>query len=143
MLSAEQLQMKLPIHVSNPEAGQLLWSVSRVHFHCAIINVHGSVTQLTCEVHFQLRNRLSWVSTLLFSVRSNELRLENEVPTLSWKLYMNILQPKIQVIIICNVRLIYYPGTPILNPLHTPTKIIVRCNHRLLYMLCIIMLYRL
>ncbi len=41
---------------------------------------------------------------------------ENEVPTISWKLYMNILQPKLQVIICCNVRLIYYPGTPILTP---------------------------
>ncbi len=66
---------------------------------------------------------------MLFSVRANELRLENEVPTLSWKLYMNILQPKLQVIIFvffinfcCNLRLIYYPATPILNPPHTPKK---------------------
>ncbi len=48
MLSAEQLQMKLPIHVSHQNAVQLLWSASRVHFHCATIDVHGSVTQLTC-----------------------------------------------------------------------------------------------
>ncbi len=59
---------------------------------------------------------------LLFSVRANELRSENEVPTLSWKFYMNILQPKLQVIICCNLRLIYYPATPIPNPLRTPKK---------------------
>ncbi len=35
---------------------------------------------------------------------------------------MNILQPKLQVIICCDVRLIYYLGTPILTPLHTPKK---------------------
>ncbi len=46
------------------------------------------------------------VSALLFSVRANELRLENEVPTLSWKVFMNILQPKLKVIICCNLRLI-------------------------------------
>ncbi len=62
------------------------------------------------------------MSTLLFSLRANELRLENEVPTLSWKLYMNLLQPKLKVIIYCNLRLIYHPATPILNPLHTPKK---------------------
>ncbi len=59
---------------------------------------------------------------LLFSVRSNELRLEDEVPTLSWKFYMNILQPKLRVISCCNLRLMYYPATPILNPPHTPKK---------------------
>ncbi len=37
-----------------------------------------------------------------------------------------MLQPKLQVIICCNVGVIYYPGTPILNPLHTPKKIIVK-----------------
>ncbi len=57
MLSAEQLQMRLPIHVSHQSAAQLLWSASRVHFHCTTINVHGSVTQFTCEMHFQLCNR--------------------------------------------------------------------------------------
>ncbi len=45
MLLAEQLQMRLPIHVSHQNAGQLLCSASTVHFHCAIIDVHGSVTQ--------------------------------------------------------------------------------------------------
>ncbi len=30
---------------------------------------------------------------MLFFVRPNKLRLENEVPTLSWKVFMNILQP--------------------------------------------------
>ncbi len=59
---------------------------------------------------------------LLFCVRANELRLENEVPTLSWKPYMNILQPKLQAITCCNLRLIYYPATPIQNPPHTPKK---------------------
>ncbi len=59
MLSAEQLQMRLLIHVSHQNAVQLLWSASTVHFHCATINVHGSVTQLRCEMHFQLCNRLS------------------------------------------------------------------------------------
>ncbi len=57
MLSAEQLQMTLPIHVSHQIAAQLLWNASWVHFHCAKINVRGSVTQLTCEMHFQLCNR--------------------------------------------------------------------------------------
>ncbi len=66
-----------------------------------------------------------------------------QVPILSWKLHMNILQPKKQVIICCNVRLIYYPDTRILHPLHTPQKTIVRWNHRLLYMRCIIMPNRL
>ncbi len=110
------MQTRLPIHVSHQSAAQLLWRASRVHIHCGTINVDGSVTQLTCEMHFKLCNRLS-VSTLLFSVRANELHLEKEVPTLSWKLYVNILQPKLQVIICCNVRLIYYPGSPIFNPL--------------------------
>ncbi len=50
MLPAEQLQMRLPIHASHQSAAQLFWSASRVHFHCATINVHGSVTQLTCEI---------------------------------------------------------------------------------------------
>ncbi len=59
MLSVEQFQMRLPIHVSHQSAAQLLWSASRVHFHCATINVHESVTQLTCEMHCQLCNRLS------------------------------------------------------------------------------------
>ncbi len=115
-----------------------MWSASRVHFHCVTINVHGSV-KLTCEMHFHLCYWLSLVSTLLFSVRANELPLKNEVPTLSWKLYMHILQPKLQVIICCNVRLIYYPGTSILNPPHTSKKTIVRWNHRLLYMHSIVM----
>ncbi len=44
MLSAEQ---RLPIHVSHQNAVQLLWSATTVHFHCATIDVHGSVTQLT------------------------------------------------------------------------------------------------
>ncbi len=129
MLSAEQLQMRLLIHVSHHSAAQLLWSASRFRFHRGTNNVHGSVTQLTCEMHFQLCNRLSQVSTLLFSVRANELNLENEVSTLNWKLYMKILQPNLQVIlfvffvnICCNLRLIYYPATPILNPPHTPKK---------------------
>ncbi len=30
--SAEQLQMRLPIHVSHQSAAQLLWGASRVHF---------------------------------------------------------------------------------------------------------------
>ncbi len=106
MPAAEQLQMRLPIHVSHQSAVELLWSACRIHFHCATINVHGYVTQLTCEMPFQLR------STLLFSVRANKPPLEYEVPTLSWKLYMNILQSKLQVIICCNLRLIYYPGIP-------------------------------
>ncbi len=59
---------------------------------------------------------------MLFSVKAEELPLENEVPTLSWKLYMNILQPKLKVIICCNLRLFYHPATPIINPLHTPKK---------------------
>ncbi len=46
---------------------------------------------------------------LLFFVRPNEHRLENEVPTLSWKLYMNLLQPTLKVIICCTLRLIYHP----------------------------------
>ncbi len=90
--------MKLPIHVSHQSAAQLLWSATRVCFNYATNNVYGSVTQLTCEMHFQLCNRLSSVSMLLFSVKANELPLENEVPTLSWKLSMNILQPEQQVI---------------------------------------------
>ncbi len=59
MLSADQLQMRLPIHVSHQSAAQLLWSTSRVHFPCAAIYVHGSVTHLTYEMHFHLCNRLS------------------------------------------------------------------------------------
>ncbi len=59
-------------------------------------------------------------------VKANEFPLENEVPTLNWKLYMNILQPKLQVIICRNERLIDYPGTPILNPLRTQNETIVR-----------------
>ncbi len=50
----------------------------------------------------------------VFFVRPNELRLENVVPTLSWKLYMNLLQPKLKAIICCNLRLIYDPATPLL-----------------------------
>ncbi len=57
----------------------------------------------------------------VFSVRANELRLENEVTTLSLKLYMNLLQPKLKCIIFvffvnfcCNLRLIYHPATPLL-----------------------------
>ncbi len=38
---------------------QLLWSASTVQFHCATIDVHGSVTQLTWLMHFQLCSRLS------------------------------------------------------------------------------------
>ncbi len=57
MPSAEQLQMRLPIHVSHQSAAQLLWSACRKHFHCATINVHGYVTQLTCEMHFQFSSR--------------------------------------------------------------------------------------
>ncbi len=38
MLSAEQLQMRLPIQVSHQNAVQLLWSASTVHFHCATID---------------------------------------------------------------------------------------------------------
>ncbi len=57
MPSAEQLQMRLPIHVSHQNAAQLLWSACRIHFHCATINVHGYVTKLTCEMHFQLCSR--------------------------------------------------------------------------------------
>ncbi len=56
---------------------------------------------------------------------------------------MNKLQTNLQVTTCCNVRLIYYPGTSILNPLHTPKKTIVRWNHRLLYMHSIIMPNRL
>ncbi len=59
MLSAEHLQMRLPIPVSHQSAALLLWSASRVYFHCAAIIVHGSVTQLTCEMHFELCNGLS------------------------------------------------------------------------------------
>ncbi len=59
MLSAEQLKMRLPIHVSHQSAAQLLWSAPRVHFHLATTNVHGSVTQPTCDMHFQLCYRLS------------------------------------------------------------------------------------
>ncbi len=117
MLSAEQLQMRLPIHISHQNAAQLLWSTSRVHFHCATI-------------YIQLCNRLSSISTLLFSVRANELPLKNEAQALNWQLYINILQPKFQVIIFCN----YYPGTPILNPPHNLKKTIVRWNRRLLCM---------
>ncbi len=47
---------------------------------------------------------------------------------------MNILQPKLQAIMCGNVRLIYYPGTPILNPFQIQKKTIVRWNHRSLYM---------
>ncbi len=47
----------------------------------------------------------------VFFARPNEFRLENEVPILSWKLYMNLLQPKLKVIICCNLRLIYHPAT--------------------------------
>ncbi len=67
---------------------------------------------------------------LLFSERANELRLENEVQTLSWKVFMNILQPNLQVIIFvsfCQYLLSFTahlpPGNPHpLNPLHTPKK---------------------
>ncbi len=66
---------------------------------------------------------------LLFSVRANELRLENEVPTLSWKLYMNILQPKLKVIIFvffCQFLLQFtahlLPGYPHSKPTPHPKK---------------------
>ncbi len=51
---------------------------------------------------------------------------------------MNTLQPKLQVIICCDVRLIYYPGTPILNPLHNPKKENSKLESKLLYMNSII-----
>ncbi len=35
--SAEQLQMRLPIHVSHQSAAQLLWGASRVHFFRATL----------------------------------------------------------------------------------------------------------
>ncbi len=35
-----------------------LWPLRR-DFHCATTDIHGSVTQLMCEMHFQLCNRLS------------------------------------------------------------------------------------
>ncbi len=67
---------------------------------------------------------------LLFFVRPNELRLENEVPTLSWKLYMNLLQPKLKVIIFVfflSIFVVIYGWfttrlPPFFNPLHTPKK---------------------
>ncbi len=43
MLPAEQLQIKLAIHVSHQGAAQLLRSASRVHFHCATIDLIGSI----------------------------------------------------------------------------------------------------
>ncbi len=79
--------------------------------------------------------------TVIF-LRTNDLPLENKVPALSWKLYTHVLQPKLHVIICCNVRLMYYPSTPILNPPHTPKRQYnskVKSN-RLLYMPIIIML---
>ncbi len=72
----------------------------------------------------------------------SKLNERNEAPTLSWKLYIYILQPKTQVLILCNVRLMYYPGNPILNR-PTPKKDISKVkSHRLLYMHSIIMPYR-
>ncbi len=65
--------------------------------------------------------------TVIF-LRTNDLPLENKVLALSWKLYTHVLQPKLHVIICCNVRLMYYPSTPILDPPHTPKKTIVRWN---------------
>ncbi len=59
MLTAEQLQMRLPIHVSHQIAVQLFWSAPRVHFYRATVNVHGSVTQIGCKMHFQVCSRLS------------------------------------------------------------------------------------
>ncbi len=57
MAAAEPLQMRLPIYVSHQSAAQFLWSACRIHFYCATINVHGYVTQLTCEMYFQLCSR--------------------------------------------------------------------------------------
>ncbi len=54
------------------------------------------------------------------------LPLEKEAPAPSWKLYMYIPQSKLQFMICCNVRLMYYSGTPNLNRPHTPKRIIVR-----------------
>ncbi len=51
-----------------------------------------------------------------FFLRANGLPLENEVPELSWKLYMYILQPKLQIMVCCNVRLMHYPWYPHSQP---------------------------
>ncbi len=45
---------------------------------------------------------------------------------------MYILQPKLQVMTCCNVRLMYYPGTPILNPPHIQKDNSMVESHRLL-----------
>ncbi len=77
------------IHVNHQDAAQFLWSASRVHVHCATIDVYRYATELTRAMHYQLFNHLSQVSSLLFCVRANDLPLENEVPAVSWKLYRN------------------------------------------------------
>ncbi len=65
----------------------------------------------------------------VMSLRANDLLLEKEVPALSWELYKYILLRTLQAMICCNVRLRYYPGTPILNLSHTQKKTIGKWNH--------------
>ncbi len=75
------------IQINHQNAAQFLWGASRVHVHCVTIDVCRYVTELTRVMHYQLLNYLSQVSSLVFSVRANDLPLENEVPAVSWKLY--------------------------------------------------------
>ncbi len=69
------------------------------------------------------------LNALLFFLRPDAHRLENEEPTLSWKLYVNILQPKLKVIIFvffCQILLYFtahlLPGFPHSKPTPHPKK---------------------
>ncbi len=123
MLSVEQLQMGLPIHASHQSAAQLLWSASRVHFPCAIIHVH-----------LWLSLRVKYTSSYAMACRRFRRCYFFKGPWTSFRKSGTNSQLEIlheytlaqKVIICCNVQLIYYPGTPILNPRHTRKKIIVR-----------------
>ncbi len=67
-------------------------------------------------------NRLSKDLSLLFSVRTNDLPLENEEPAVGRKLYIYTLQPELQVLTCYNVRLMYWPGALLLNPPHATKR---------------------
>ncbi len=101
MHSAEQLQLGKPIHFSQQNAAQCCGDSAYV---CTALSAMQSLI-------------VGFVAVM--SLRANDLLLENEVPALSWELYMYILLRKLQAMSCCNVRLMYYPNSPNLNPSHT------------------------
>ncbi len=59
------------------------------------------------------------------------------------KLFIYILQSKLEVMTCCNVLLMYYSRVPIFNPAHAPKAQLKGESHKLLYMNSIIMPNRL